>query len=187
MPYQHDVYHIRDELIPGRFYDEFTIDWLGFIAACLLYEPPRTELEEFAAFGSSPYAHTFFAPGVSASESPQIIAPPIREVRGADGVFRYLIIVDEYTTEADVRQAYRKIAAIRKKTAKGGAPKRDPLVAVQCAILYDEDNPPDQANKGRRRWTHEKLAKRFGLKSSRAAKDHIELGRLILTGKITLQ
>jgi hypothetical protein len=177
MPYQQDVYRIRDEVIPERFYDEFTFDWLGFIAACLVYQPPRRELEEFAAFGAGPYPHIFLASGVPAHESPEMIAPPISEVRRADGVFHYLIRVDEYTTEADVLRAYRKIVAIRKKPSKGGAPKRDQLIAVQCAILYDEDNSPDPADKRRWRWTHEKLAKRFALRSSRAAKEHIEVGR----------
>src|SRR5688572_1233128 len=35
MPYQHDVYRIRDEVIPEAFSREFTFDWLGFVAACL--------------------------------------------------------------------------------------------------------------------------------------------------------
>jgi hypothetical protein len=189
MPYQEDVYRIRDEMIPEQFYDELTFDWLGFIAVCLLYQPPRTAegLAEFAAFGSGPYPHTFIASDMSADESPQMLAPPIKEVRGEDGVFRYEIRVDEYTTEADVRQAFRKIAAIRKKPSKGGAPGRDQLVAVQCAILYDEDNPSDLADGRRKRWTHDKLANRYGLRSGRAAKEYIQLGRLILTGEVAIQ
>jgi len=188
MPYQHDVYRIRDEVIPEAYYHDFTFDWLGFIAACLVYQPPRGEdLEEFATFGSGPYPHTFIAPGLPAAQSPSMIAPPIREVRDADGAFHYQIIVGEHTTAADVLRAFRKIASIRKKLSKGGAPKHDQLIAVQCAILYDEDNQPDPEDKRRWTWTHEKLAKRFGLKSGRAAKDHIELGWAILQGKVTLQ
>jgi hypothetical protein len=188
MPYPHDVYRIRDEVIPEAYYRGFTFDWLGFIAACLFYQPPRgEELEEFAAFGSGPYPYTFIAPGLSAAQSPRMVAPPIREVRGDDGRVRYEISVDEHTTEADVRRAYWKIASIRKKPSKGGAPKRDPFVAVQCAILYDEANLPDEADGRRWRWTYEKLADRFGLKSGRAAKDHIELGRAILQKKVALQ
>jgi hypothetical protein len=116
-----------------------------------------------------------------------MIAPPISEVRGEDGVFRYQIWIDEHTTEADVIQAFRKIASIRKKPSKGGAPKRDQFIAVQCALLYDEDNQPDLDDRRRMTWTHERVAKRFGLKSDRAAKAHIELGRAILNGEVTLQ
>jgi hypothetical protein len=189
MRYQEDVYRIRDAMIPERFYERFTFDWLGFIAACLIYQPPRTAegLVEFATFGSGPYSYTFIAASMSAEESPQMLAPPIREFRGEDGVFRYDIRVDEDTSEADVRRAYWKIRAIRKKHSKAGAPKRDQMIAVQCAILYDEENLSDAADGRRKRWTHARLANRYGLNSGRAAKAHIELGRLILTGKVTVQ
>jgi hypothetical protein len=190
MRYQEDVYRIRDAMIPERFYERgFTFDWLGFIAACLEYQPPRTAegLADFAAFGSGPYPYTFIAAGKEADEAPEMLAPPIREYRGEDSVFRYDIRVDVYTTEADVRRAYWKIRAILKKPAKGGAPKRDQMLAVRCAILYDEENPPDEADGRRKRWTYVSLANEHGLRSGRAAKEYVELGRLILTGKVTVQ
>jgi hypothetical protein len=187
LSYPNDVYRIRDAVIPEVYYRIFAFDWLGFIAACLLYQPPRQEMDEFASFAPGPYAYTFVAPGLRAAESPRMIAPPIKEFRDADGGFRYAILPDEHSTEADERKARWKIASIRKKASKGGAPKRDPFIAVQCAIWYDEDNPPDQSDRRKRRWTHAKLAEEFGLKSGRAAKDHIELGRAILQKKVPLQ
>lgn len=187
MPHQHDVYRIRDEVIPEAYYHSFTVDWLGFIAACLLYQPPRLEMKEFADFGPGPYPYTFVAPGRSAADSPRMIAPPIRELWGADGRLRYEITVDEHTTEADVRQAYWRIVSARKEASKGGRPKRDHFVAVQCAILHDETNPPDQADGRRRRWTYERLAKRFELESARAAEAHVKLGRAILRKESPLQ
>src|SRR5215204_185860 len=169
MRYPEETYRIRDEIIPDPFYEEFTFDWLGFIDDCLVYQPPRNAetLAEFAAFGFGPYPHTFIDPesfgeGRSVDESLEMIAPPIREFRGEDGKFHYEIRRNEYTTEADVRQALGKLAALRKKSPKGGAPKRDQLVAVQCAILYDDDNASDLADGRRKRWTHDKLAKKTG-------------------------
>lgn len=187
MPCEPDVYRIRDEVVPEAYYRLFTFDWLGFTAACLMYQPPRLEMKEFANFGPGPFQYTFASSGRSAAESPRMVAPPIREIWGADGRLRHEITVDEHTTEADVRQAYRRIVSARREAAKGGRPERDHFVAVQCAISYDEDNPPDQSDRRKRRWTHAKLAEEFGLRSGRAAKDHIELGRAILQKKVPLQ
>lgn len=68
---------------------------------------------------------------------------------------------------------------IRKvQPAKGTKRSRDPLVAVQCAILYDRHNQQLE-DKRQRRWTYAKLGKEFGL-STRAAKDYVILGREII-------
>ncbi len=95
---------------------------------------------------------------------------------------RHLYIdVREGTTARDVENAYRVIRDIQgRQNQKGGAPPRDPLIAIQCAVLHDRHNSIDPADKRRRKWTHKKLADRFGLKSGRAAKGYIEFGRRIL-------
>lgn len=44
MPHQPDVYRIRDEVVPDTYYRLFAFGFLGFIAACLEYQPPRLEI-----------------------------------------------------------------------------------------------------------------------------------------------
>jgi hypothetical protein len=63
---------------------------------------------------------------------------------------------------------------LRRKSA------RDPLVAIQCAILYNRHNQKDPEDGRRRTWTYERLAEEFGLKSARAATAHVIVGRKIL-------
>ncbi len=92
-----------------------------------------------------------------------------------------LIPVYEITTEDDVRRRYRIIAATR-GTSRKGAPHRDPLVAIQCALLHDRHNEPVPGDRRRRKWTHKSLARKFGLKGSWAAKIHVAEGREVLTG-----
>ncbi len=94
---------------------------------------------------------------------------------------RFYIDVREDTHLRDVGDAYRLLKDIQKgRNDKGGAPARDPLVAVQCAVLYDRHNSTDPTDKRRREWTYKRLAKHFGLKSERAAKQFVELGREFL-------
>jgi len=90
------------------------------------------------------------------------------------------IEVGEDTTAEDASDAYRAIRRIQGEQNRGGATARDPLMAVQCAVLYDWHNSTDPADNRRRAWTFKKLAGRFGLKSGRAAKQYVELGREIL-------
>jgi hypothetical protein len=94
---------------------------------------------------------------------------------------RYFIGVDDYTSLEDVKNAFQMIRRVQ--PAKGTKSPRDRLTALQCAILYDQHNQRDPNDKRRRSWTHNNLAEKFKLSSSRAAKDHIELGRKILDGK----
>jgi hypothetical protein len=90
------------------------------------------------------------------------------------------IRVEEWTTESDVRNAFRLIRQTQPKARKGGRPKLDSLLAVQCAVLYDRHNHRDPEDSRRWRWTFEKLAEQFGLESKKTAKRHVELGREIL-------
>jgi hypothetical protein len=56
---------------------------------------------------------------------------------------------------------------------------RDPLIALQCAILYDDYNGPNPEDRREKLSTHKTLAQMFGLQGPRAAKDYIEMGREI--------
>jgi hypothetical protein len=89
---------------------------------------------------------------------------------------RYYIGVDDFTSLEDVKSAFHMIRKVQ--PAKGTKPSRDPLVAVQCAILYDRHNQQLE-DKRQRRWTYAKLGEEFGL-STRAAKDYVIMGREII-------
>jgi hypothetical protein len=90
------------------------------------------------------------------------------------------IQVNEWTTEKDVRNAFRLIRQTQSQQQEGGAPKRSQLLAVQCAVFHDRHNSVDPADKRRRKWSYERLAQEFGLSSARAAKQYVSEGREIL-------
>jgi hypothetical protein len=94
---------------------------------------------------------------------------------------RYYIGVDNYTSLEDVKSAFHMIRKVQ--PPKGTKRSRDPLVAVQCALLYDRHNRRDPEDRRRWRWSHANLADRFGLSSARVAIDYVALGREILSGR----
>jgi hypothetical protein len=102
------------------------------------------------------------------------------ELRNRETPFRHYIMVEEYTTEAEVKRAFRLISATLTERPEKGAPRRDPLIAAQCAILFDRHNQPDPSDRRKKSWTYPKLAEEFGLKSAQAAKEHVEIGRELL-------
>jgi hypothetical protein len=93
---------------------------------------------------------------------------------------RYYIGVDDYTSLEDVKRAFHMIREVQPH--KDTNRSRDPLVAVQCAILYDRHNQ-QLKDKRQRRWTYAKLGEEFGLSSARVASDYVALGREILSGR----
>jgi hypothetical protein len=229
--------------------------WVWFVSICVLYDPPETELVEFADFARArPYRVS--PAGSSENKTIAMQTPPVaaladpadeRELvmsevnlildeinrlylqpRGLDihdmwrDVLRsspniatqiwykeellqrrLYIEVDESTTDQDVRAALRLIRAKLKKdrwlvpgaadaatreaiiNARESLPPRvkstrDPLLALQCATLYDRYNQPDPADKRVRRWSYKRLAAHFGLRSARAAREHVTTGRKLL-------
>jgi len=98
------------------------------------------------------------------------------------GGLRYYIEVSEHTSGRDVRHAFRTIAATQERP-RNPKPKRDPLIAVQSAILYDKHNGKDPEDSRRKKWTYEKLARKFELPSARSAGAHVEEGRRLLQNK----
>ncbi len=79
-----------------------------------------------------------------------------------------------------MRRQYRIIAA-EQGTSRKGAPRRDPLVAIQCALLHNLHNySPGFGDRRRRKWNLERLSEEFGLKGVPAAKIHIAEGRKVL-------
>ena len=239
----HDLRSILEQVVPERYlggpihgHIEYET-WQNFAAACVLYDPPDTQLLAFAKF-SDPPPYSVGLPGRSLSranreEFVSMTSPPIKtlrdpnaeradEARTWDRILkeiqrrhleplgldisamlldiyencpellnerspiyqqseaRYYIEVDEHTTEADVKRAFRTIAAAQGSRTRGSKPERDPLLAVQCAVLYDRHNLVDTTDKRRREWPYWRLAEEFGLASERAARDYVNLGREIL-------
>jgi hypothetical protein len=110
-----------------------------------------------------------------------------QELREQETPARHYIAVDEETTETDVRRAFRLIAATLPERSDKGPPRRDPLTALQCAILYDRHNAKGLEDGRRRRWSYERLAEEFGLGSGETRKakkqvaaDYVALGRKLL-------
>jgi len=230
--WQRDLNTIIRSVVQERYFDPTKKDplpWQRFAAACVLYDPPETDLEALANYaGPYPQYITPFGPSEGKwpdTEEEQLLAvePPIVQLR--DGIEqsrieerywysvlfkiwelhlkpqglefwgvleeidekypefqqahqeasrrnhpRHYIKVDEHTTEDDVRHAFRMISRMHESRPGGGRPRRDPLMALQCAILYDRHNERDPKDPRRKKWTYEKLAKRFGLPSTRSAK-----------------
>jgi hypothetical protein len=117
---------------------------------------------------------------------------------------RLYIEVDESTTDQDVRAALRLIRAKLKKgrwlvplaadaatreaiidaREKSLRPRvkstRAPLLSLQCAILHDRHDQPDPADRRIRKWSYKRLSEHFGLRSARAAREHVKTGRKLL-------
>ena len=225
-------------LVPDRYHGlEWWSSWSNFLSACVLYDPPETDLLAFAAYDDpkpqTPHGHRWLQ-GTVDEQFPRMVAPPIKfiwhddpfalqraekwywawiiakvgeqylEPLGLDTQtvideilanhpwiregyeemtkvepHRY-ITVEEHTTEEDIRRAFRMLAATHESRPPANRPPRDELLAVQCAILYDRHNHTDSSDRRRRKWTHERLSKQFGLKSSRAAKEYVAAGREML-------
>lgn len=232
-----DIRKIQDQMVPEKYRDKGAPGEMDrFLSACVLYDPPETELLEFAKI-SDPEPEAFYGSWAPDEFDPdesvlRMLAPPVRTLRDLtesedwaldciiydhgermkslmkslgfashqlltelekeDPELReryrrkverdegcYFIEVDEHTSPEDVANAFRMIRAVQKRNL-GGRPGRDELVALQCAVLHDRYNQPDPTDRRRRKWTHKRLAEKFGLKSARAAEEYVATGREIL-------
>lgn len=213
--------------------------WMGFLSACVVFDPPAERLLAFAEHGVSDYGDFIdpFNPWADAGDAgPHMLAPPIRflpdpeqlladerarqewiltriqeaidarpvvQMGGLDLLemaahfeFRYeateeyrerqrdagmrpYIEVTEQTTEEDVRNAFRLMAAHRPDGPQASRPKRIPLLCLQCAIWYDQCD-----------WSHERIATLCGWAiqrpagakpKSETARQYIADGRLLLS------
>jgi hypothetical protein len=171
--------------------------WHEFFGACVMCDPPKNRLLEFAEYGRI-YPSPFWPPfegdpdEIDTSKLHSMIAPPIECVwkRGPGASYEdgeqfmeYKIIVDEHTTEADVVRAFRGIKAAYNLRNPGGRPPIDKLTAIQCAVLYDDYNGADPDDGRFWRWTYKKLAAKFrtlGVKNERSAVEHVKRGRALL-------
>lgn len=164
--------------------------WHFFVSACVLYDPPESSLIEFANFANpGPTTPLPARPedeeAMGDGERRSMVAPPVRsEYHPRTGIQKYYIEVDPWTTEGDVRRGFSLIRQVQPRRQEGDASTRDPLVAIQCAILYDRHNARDPEDRRRKKWTEEKLAEKFGLSSARAAKEYIKKGRELLQDRL---
>lgn len=243
------VHTLRDLMIPEVYrLAGSPVNWVRFLSACLLYDPPETDLLAFAACADHdsaaadvdkrvPYTGTERSSDTAALPIQQLQDPArarddahwyrdaiideigkrflepreldIREMYEAViGSIRHdkgetqplgheyvdrqqaneprpYIVVTEETTEEDVRKAFRAIKRSRGRSGQGGRPSRDRLVAIQCAILYDNHNSIDLADKRKRTWTFQSLAETFGLDSDDAAEGYVDFGREQIARKYT--
>lgn len=223
-----DLISIILKSVPERFRPRYAShslsDWFGFIAACVLYDPPADRLREFADMGgpwgaglqryagdekpkSSSYSMEV-APIrrlLDPAETRQIEAehwtmllekldekhlqplglslgdlladiheqfPEIRQTKRQkmDELKRgHFIEVDEYTTEEDVRKAFRALAGAHTTRPAAARPKREKLLCVEAAVLHDWHG-----------WTYEQLAERYEWKDSTLASKYVKDGRAIL-------
>jgi hypothetical protein len=166
------------------------VGWHNFFGACVMCDPPDDRLPEFAEFDRlwpSPFWPVVDCEDdeIDASKVHSMIAPPIERVLKESyepgGVFmEYRIVVDEDTKEKDVVNAFRAIKAACDISNPGGRPRLDRLIALQCAVLYDDYNSTDPEDRRRRVWTYKKLADKFrqlGVKNARSAEEHVKYGR----------
>lgn len=164
--------------------------WDDFFGACVMCDPPDDRLLEFAGFGAV-YPSLFWSvvdcelDEIDASKVHSMIAPPVERVfkesyEGGEAFMEYRIVVDQHTKEEDMIHAFRAIKAASNFRNPGGKPPIDGLVAVQCAVLYDDHNGTDLADRRVRAWTYKKLADKFrglGVKNERSAEEHVKRGR----------
>ena len=110
-----------------------------------------------------------------------------KELREQHAPARHYIAVYEETTADDVQRAFRLISDTLPERSKKGPPRRDPLLALQCAVQYDWHNGKDPEDGRRLLWSYERLAEEFGLGTGetqkakkQAAAAYVALGRRLL-------
>jgi hypothetical protein len=99
---------------------------------------------------------------------------------------RPYIAPEPHHTQKDVERAFSMIAATQPERRKRGRPPLDELVAVQCALLHDEHNETDPADRRFWRWTYKSLHKEFkedGVDNERSAEEHVRRGRELLAAR----
>lgn len=215
--------------------------WMGFLSACVLFDPPPDDLLGFADHAVAAYGDFVnpLNPSAEADGDPLMLAPPIRFLVSPDDIeeivhrriakealrlreihehliellhgklarfgvdvrelaysvefdwgihkeaaptpglpFRPYIAVDEHTTEADVRNAFRLMAAALPKRPKATKPKREPLLCLQCAIWYDQCGWSQPRIAERMEWAVQRPA---GAKArSETVRQYVAEGRVIL-------
>jgi len=89
------------------------------------------------------------------------------------------IVASDGVNANDIKKAADSIPAVREARSSGGRPARNPVVAIQCAALYDaHDTEGEDAPKTKKRRL---LAERYGLPENEV-KHYVKLGRDLISG-----
>jgi hypothetical protein len=89
------------------------------------------------------------------------------------------IVASDGVNANDIKKAADIIPAVREARSSGGRAPRNPVVAIQCASLYDADDPAgEDVPKARKRRL---LAERYGLPENEV-KHYVKLGRDLISG-----
>ena len=91
---------------------------------------------------------------------------------------RWHIRVESGITFDDVRKSFSLIPSAEKGRSSGGRPRRNSLIELECAILYDRHNRVDE--NGRTRWTFSRLAEKYGLPTNEVS-EYVKEGRQLLS------
>jgi len=89
--------------------------------------------------------------------------------RVEDNKPRPYIFVEEITSRKDVEEAFRLIKASERYPTREGRPRRDRLVALQCAVFHDHHG-----------WTYEQVASHFGWVDHTLVSKYLRDGRRLL-------
>lgn len=93
------------------------------------------------------------------------------------------VVVDRYTSNADILEAAHKIRSMVGKR-QGGRPPRDQFVAIKCAALYDDHNYQETKDRRVMHWSYERLVDEFNLDPSYDAREDDPMRRRKRRGRI---
>jgi hypothetical protein len=89
------------------------------------------------------------------------------------------IVATDGVNASDIKKAADLLPTVREARSSGGRAPRNPIVAIQCAALYDANDPPgEDAPKSKK---SRLLAERYGLSESEVT-HYVKLGRDIISG-----
>jgi hypothetical protein len=173
----HDVIVPPDARREGTYGFHHVAQWMPFLSACLVFDPPREALLTFR-----------YVPAIVYDLPPhQNYGADVRELpKDTPAMFAALIAPSETVTNQPVivpRGSAQDIAnaakLLRSKPRSGRPKKRDRLTAVQCAVWCDQCG-----------WSHSDIANHMGwelradqigkVRLSDRTQDHIKEGREII-------
>ena len=217
-----DIRIVQEHCIPSWLQD--SAEWEHFIAACILFDPPHRQLEEFTQHGDPRYfdptkpgakggrvplqarasirllatderdleeVHLWLAERLLEEVGKRYLKPVGIDVEAAiEQIFNDTNLSNEYTQKKrevrrqwhiavetgtpkdDINKAFSLIPDARKgRPRSGGRSSRNPLRALQCAILHE-----------RYGWKYERIAAHYGWENagSNVVSKYVAEGRRML-------
>lgn len=157
--------------VPQKYWAES--DWDAFAAACILYDPPELELDEFAEYGGlTPEGGVEWidSEGRMAAAVEEYYQRLLEEVWSrrfgpySENVWEVVSqihsetdLLENLATRTDGLETHPYVSADRNPA---GRPPIIESLAIKCAALYyDHNGSDDTTDKRIKRWTHARLAK----------------------------